>query len=624
MSALIGLTGCCATSPGPLLERMHAALRFRGDHLSSYCTDCVALGASRHDHESGPFLVSDESGGVIAACEGELYNSKQLAAELQLSPATQGFAVVPELYVKRGRDFPRQMNGVFTVALFDIKTRALHLVRDHAGSHSVFYHQGARGEVQFATTVRALLATGLVESELSEAALDAYFAGLAVSPPETAFKTIFTVRPGHMAVIRDGSVSEHCYWPFDAVTEDRVSSESHLASELRELFLDAVRIRAVGGGTHGTLVSGGVDTTAIAAVLSQETRGGLDGFSIAFEEHAYSDASLQDQVYRDFTIREHRTVLRPLEFQAALVQGIEHLDSPVNDVAYAGMYRAMDLVKGAGLHAVFDGEGADEIFCTGHSRGELFFQKYLLIPEWLRRSTFGAVFRSMPVGGSVLDKARRFGCRLGMPRHERLSTWAPIMPNLLRRRLHPRSAFMRYPYVQTVRYLAATRLEDPLNQYNYLLSRLFLPDDLLFKNERMAAAHGIINRTPFIDYRLMELGFRVPARLKLRKPTPKQDMTKLILKRAMAGIVPETILSRKKARGFSQPTSLWYRHELRDFVAGLLLSGDTQLASHLDSKEVSRLCHLHLSGTADLDYHLNSLVVLELWMRSHLQAPAFG
>lgn len=618
MSAVFGVVGLPAAASSALISRMHVPARFRGGDLASHCTETFAMGAASHPTETGPFLVANRAQTVYAVCEGELYNARDLARTLGASSSTGGFAIVPELFERHGTDFPREMNGVFTIALFDTANRALYLVRDHAGSHSIFY--AASGpQVCFATTIPALLATGLVKPDVSGDALDSYLSCLAISPPETIFKRVSSVRPGHMVVIKNGTTSERSYWPFDAVTEDRTRAESDLADEIRALFIDAVKIRASYPGSYGALISGGIDTGAIAAVLARERdQRALQGFSIAFDDQAFNDAALQEHVYRQYAIERNQIVLKPNEFADALIAGAAHLDSPVNDVAYVGMYKAMELVRRAGLCAVFEGEGSDEIFTTGHSRVEFSFQKNLAIPEWIRRLSFGTVFRSMPIGDSFLSKAWRYGCRVGMPEHERLSTWVPIMHNGLRRRLHPNTSYARYPYEHTRYYLSTASAKDPINTYNYLLTRLFLADDLLFKNERMAAAHGIVNRTPFVDFRLVELAFRAPARYKLKKPTATNDMTKLILKKAMQGIVPDPVLGRIKKRGFSQPTSLWYRKELKGLIVDLLLGPNSRIAGYLDRRQIVKICDLHLSGASNLDYHVNSLVILELWMRSHL------
>jgi asparagine synthase (glutamine-hydrolysing) len=618
MSAILGVVGPRAALGHALLPAMHAAQAFRGGRLSIQQGQGFALGSSHPFSDAAGLLVSNHAGTVVAACEGELYNAAALAAAAGLPGALHGFEIVPALFEKKDKDFARELNGVFTIALFDTPSQTLYLARDHGGSHSVFYALTSDATV-FGTTTATLFATQRVERRVSSTALDAYLASLAISPPETIFEGVRSVRPGHVAVIRDGVATEHCYWPLHEVTEDRTRSESDFSDEIREVFVDAVKIRAAAPGSFGALVSGGVDTTAIAAVLRRhEPSRPIHGFSIVFDDLAYSDAALQEHVYQGLNIERHQSLLNPDAFRDGLVAGAAHLDSPVNDVAYVGMYHAMQLVRDAGLRVAFEGEGADEIFCTGHSHGERSIQPFLGVPEWLRRATAGIVFRGLPTGASLAHKLRRFGSRLGMPTQERLSTWTPIIHNPLRRCLHPSTSIPEFEYSATGHYLSSAAVTDPINRYNYLLTRLFLPDDLLYKNERMSAAHGVTNRTPFIDYRLIELAFRVPAQFKLRAPTATEDMTKLIFKKAMEGIVPEPILRRKKTRGFSQPTSVWYRNELRDFVSDLLTGPKSTIVSHLDAREVAGIWNDHLSGQANRDYHLNALVILELWMRSHL------
>lgn len=616
MGAIHGIIGLPVAASTPSFHDMRGAFGFRGQTSEGKITDGVALGIVRHPHETQTRLVANDAGSVIAVCEGELYNAAALAQSIGMPQTAAGFDVVPLLFETKGKDFAREMNGIFGIALFDLTNRTLYLVRDHSGSHSLFYSPFAGG-VQFATTAQAIFASGLAKREISQSAIDGYLACLAVSPPETMFRNVFALRPGHAIIVKEREITEYAYWPFNSFTENRARSRDDFASEIRDVFIDAVKIRAARPGKFGALISGGVDTSAIAAVLGQESDQAFDGFSIIFKELAYSDEELQQHIYRDSKVRKCQVMFTPDAFREALVAGAARLDSPVNDVAYAGMYAAMQAASNAGLDAVFEGEGSDEIFCTGHSHGERSIQLFLAVPELIRRATLGIVFRSMPIGGSLSDKIRRFGCRLGMPTYERLSTWTPIMHDALRRALHAKTPYSHYQYPQTRYYLDGAAVKDPINRYNYLLSRLFLADDLLYKNERMAAAHGVTNRTPFVDYRLMELGFTVPADFKIQKPTKNADMTKLIFKQAMNGIVPDAILTRKKTRGFSQPTSVWYRGQLRDFVADMLLSPSNAIGGYLDNKLVGRIFNDHVTGKADLSYHLNSLLIFELWLRSN-------
>lgn len=205
-----------------------------------------------------------------------------------------------------------------------------------------------------------------------------------------------------------------------------------------------------------------------------------------------------------------------------------------------------------------------------------------------------------------------------MPDHVRLSTWVPsFTPTFRRRLLSPDIPCGEDFYEDTRECLLSTQAKDAINQYQFVLTRMFLPNDLLYKNERMAASNGLTNRTPFIDYRLVEAAFRVPAKFKIQPPDRGSDGTKLIFKKAAKGLVPDEILNRKKKRGFSQPTAVWYRNELRDFAADLLLSPGSRHRQYLNFPLVKKLFEEHVTGRANHDYHLNAIIVLELWLRQH-------
>ncbi|MFH1154544.1 MAG: asparagine synthetase B [Pseudomonadota bacterium] len=604
-----------------VFDNMARALEFRGRQAEKYTNPVLSMGVMKHSYEQGPRLIVDEERAIIAACEGEIYNTKELFETLcSLSGKPEnscGFDLVPYLYSKKGKDFARVINGVFAIALWDVKLETLFLVRDHLGSHSLFYAL-ENGFFCFSTTIRAIISTGYVSSTIDYSGLNAYLSSLAIPPPDTMFKTISAVRPGHVTIVRQDMISEHSYWPVQQITEDLESANSDFADRIRDLFVDAVTIRDNKGGTSGALISGGIDTSAIASVLcANRLVDRLKGFSIVFEEHEYSDASLQEHMYGNYEISPYRTVLTPQNFADALVTGAAHLDNPVNDVAYAGMLVAMDRAAKEGCNFVFEGEGSDEIFTTGHSRSELSVQRFLRLPFQLRHLILGWAVINFPDGNTLADKMVRFLGRLGMSDLQRRSTWIPGLTRKQRQQLLG-DFLPKNDYSTAESYYRSTRLKDAVNIYQYGLARLFLPDDLLFKNERMAAARGILNRTPFIDYRLVEEGFRIPAKFKLTQPSRTSDGTKLIFKQAIRGMIPHEILSRKKKRGFSQPSGLWFRGPLKSFVHDHLFSRDSKVTHYLDQKEVRRLYERHMKDELSGDYFLNSILILELWMRHYL------
>ena len=623
--------GCVGSIDGErreeILSNMASSMGFRGDKKLQVMEGGIGLATIQHDFEEGNRLVRHPHLPVIAACEGEIYNCDELSRSLKHPPDesfdNSGFSLVPYLYAEHGIDFPRAINGIFSIALWDEKERKLYLVRDHLGSHSIFFSRNS-GNTFFASTAKALLDTHLVSTEININSLNKYLANLAISPPYTIFKDVYAVRPGYITVVGgEGKVVEYPYWPISSISEDFQTSRAELIERIKELFIDAVCIRAKSHDTlsSGALISGGIDTSSIVSVLHKNGLiRGLKGFSIDFQEAAYSDGSLQEYVYKEYDIVRNQVILGPEEWSEMLILGASFLDNPVNDVAYAGMLAAMKRAKENGCRIVYDGEASDEFFSTGHSHGERSIQKYLVIPFWLRRFFLGGFVPLFSHGSSYTNKVMRLLARIGMSDLERRSNWVPAFPYKDRAKLLadlcPEN--LPDPYDIAREYYGVCRQNDSLNMYQFGLSRLFLPDDLLYKNERVAASQGIINRTPFIDYRFVELAFQVPAQYKIRKPTEDSDGTKLIFKDAITGVIPDEILYRKKTRGFGQPAGVWFRGPLKDFVHDHLFGTKAKVTQYLDQGAVKEIYDDHMSGNVASDYYLNSLVILELWMRSYV------
>lgn len=605
------------------MVRMVEKMDFRGVEREFFSNGAISLATLKHDYEQGQRLVKNNALPIVVACEGEIYNGPELLASLSNPPVVgenvNAFELIPFLYEEFGDDFASKLNGSFCFALWDPRVQRLLLVRDHLGAHSLFYAVNHKS-LSFATTTAALFSGGQISARLDLDSVDRYLASLAISPPDTIFAGVRAVRPGFATIYENGHIKEHPYWRIDQFTEDRQTSPEEFAGRLRDIFQDAVSLRGAYGGQYGALVSGGVDTSAVIAALSEAGYlQGLQGFSIAFDEKAFSDAPLQDIIYNRYKFKSNRIIVRPDAFARGLIQGCAFLDCPVNDVAFSGMYNAFKAAAGEGCNVVFEGEGSDEIFCTGHSRGEYDMQKFLAIPFALRRALFGSFIPMFSEGATFKDKVFRRLARFGMTDLQRRSTWIPVFSKKTRDRLLGRSCSDTHDVYDTARsYYENTQLKDGINVYQYGLTRMFLADDLLYKNERMAAAFGITNRTPFIDYRLVEEGFKVPAEFKLQQATTESDGTKMIFKKAARGLVPDEILDRKKTRGFSQPTALWYHDQLKGFLKEHLLNNNSKISTYLDHKEIHAIGSNFLEGRMSNDYFLNSLLILELWMRKHV------
>lgn len=622
MGGVYGFVGDVGENSRSVLDSMSKAMAHRGQEVL-YCSSAPPFhgGVAAYPWEAGTRIVYSPDRNVTALCEGEIYNLKELILSLKNNIGKEivsGFDLIPNLYAEYGNDFARKLNGVFAIALWDHRNNKLMLARDHLGSHSLFYAQTKEG-IFFGSTISSVFSTGLVKRELDPSSLDRYLTSLAISPPHTMFKSVGAVRPGYARIIHNNRQQEHDYWRLWEAVEDYEKSEDRFSAELREIFEDAVKIRAEYGGEMGLLVSGGVDTSAITEVLAKLVHPSkLAGFSIAFEEKAFSDAGLQDITYTRLGLDRHQILLRPKEFADVFIACAGFLDSPVNDVASAGMLHTFRAAAASGCTAVFEGEASDEIFCTGHSHGELSVQRFLSLPFAVRHFLFWPFKYWFSETNTLPAKITRLSARIGMKDLERRCTWIPGFSRRTRKQLLGKEYISEQAWKVAGQYYQQCRLRDGVNIYQYGLSKLFLPDDLLFKNERMASAAGLINRTPFIDHRLVHKAFEIPVRYKLRNPTSTDDGTKLVFKKAMRGIVPDEILDRKKTRGFSQPTAIWYRNELKDFVQDTLFGKGARIYDWLNRRAVKQIYEDFMIGRASSDYFLNSMVILELWMQKHL------
>jgi asparagine synthase (glutamine-hydrolysing) len=623
MSGIFGfiISGANTEQRETIAATMSKELEFRGDITECIPSDKNALLCARHFcHEILSPVFSDSDCTVVL--EGEIYNKSQLIADYDLDENAGDGEIVSAAYKKLGIDFAKNINGVFGLAVYDKKKRELVLVRDHVGSRSLFYTKNKRG-IFFATTIKALLKTGLIEKKLSIESIHSYFSSTAISPPDTMFTEIRCLRPGTAILLsEERDLREHTYWDIKEIQEEYGRSLDNFAEEVCELIIDAVKLRGGLGGHYGSIVSGGVDSSVVTALLSRnlDKQQMLSAFSIVFEEKPYSDEPLQKIMYDSFHLKPYNAVITAKEYWDILQNAVSHLDNPVNDDAVVGMYRVFKLARSMGCTALFEGEAADELFFTGHVHAERKFQQFLFIPYSLRKMLLAPLFETTALGTGLDKKLWRLLFRLGLSDTERrllvLPSFYCSSRSIIREDLVQGNSD---PLATARGYLLETNLNDPLNIYYYGLLKNFLPDDLLFKNERAAAANQISNRTPFIDYRLVDLALRIPERYKVREPSGEDDGTKIVYKKAVEGIIPDQILKRKKTRGFSIPSSAWYRDQLKEEVHDLLFSQNALYQEYLDSKYVKEIYQMHQEDVSAYHYLITSLVIFEIWLQKNMR-----
>ncbi len=622
---MCGIAGVLTFDGAPVgaatLRRMADSLRHRGPDADGYFEDATAGPGIGLAHRRLSIIdlshaadqpMGNEDGGVQVLLNGEIYNYRELRQPLLGRHAfrSQGDTeVIAHLYEEQGPQAVAQLDGMFALAVWDARDRSLLLARDRLGKKPLYYWSDARRFV-FGSEIKALLAAG-VPAELDADGLPEYVAYGYVPTPHTLFRGIRKLEPASTLRVDAGGVGRpRPYWDlrFPEAREVRPMGLDEAAERVRAALTAAIRKRLVADVPLGVLLSGGVDSSAIAALMTGLVPGRLKSFVVGFEGHEfYDERQHAERVARHLGTEHHASVVRP--DAAGLVETLLfHHDEPFGDSSALPTYL---VAREARRHVtvVLNGDGGDEAF-AGYDR----FQAALLaerLPALMRIGLRQAA-RLVPHGEthySFWRRVRRFAAKSALDRLERIFSWHSFFDLETLEALFPR--LERGQVLSS--YRAALDVHPRatlLSRLLYLNVRTYLLDDLLPKMDRMTMAHGLEGRSPLLDRDLLELAAQLPDGLKRRGARGK-----LALKKAVEPLLPPGILDRPK-HGFGLPIGEWFRGDLRPMVGDTLLSG-ARLARRLRPGALERLVGDHDAGRVDRGHQLWTLLTLELWLRKH-------
>jgi asparagine synthase (glutamine-hydrolysing) len=611
--------------------RMRDVLAHRGpDEVGLHCDAHAALAHRRLsivDLAGGHQPMSNEDARVWVIFNGEIYNHADIRRELERHGhhyrTRSDTETILHAYEQWGDDCVHRFRGMFAFAIWDAAARRLLLARDRLGVKPLYWSR-VKGTVLFGSEIKAILASGLVRPDANYQALPELLSSRYISGSETMFRGVSKLLPGHLLVFQNGQTTIRQYWDVPVAGEDSIGNATrskrahrHVVADFRSLLEESVRLRLMSDVPLGMFLSGGLDSSAIAALMARMIDRPLQTFSVGFKERGFSELSYSREVARAINADAHEVVIDDRDFFGALPKLVWHEDEPIAHPSSVPLYFVSALAR---QHAtvVLTGEGSDELLAgygkyprsTWNWRAGLTYER--LVPFQAIRHSIARTAARLP--GRLARTLRRSFLAI-----ERTPE-AMFFDNFASMRLADQRALLS----PDLRALQAHAYRSSLSHFNRpgddstLLDRLLYTDiktylvELLMKQDQMSMAASIESRVPFLDHVLVEFAARLPPRWKLRGWT-----TKHVLREAMKGVLPKSILNRPKM-GFPVPFARWTRGPWNAVAREVLLDRRARDRAITDPRAVERLLADHAAGRTDGSDRIWGLLNLELWHRTFI------
>ena len=619
-----------------VIRRMTDTLRHRGpDDEGVWSDGAVALGSRRLAvidlSPRGHMPMTNEDGSLRVVFNGEIYNFQELRDELQAKGhvfrSDSDTEAILHLYEEHGPDLLARLRGMFAFALWDAPRRTLLVARDRLGKKPLFYVHDERGFV-FGSEPKALLQAPGVAAEVDPVAIHHYLTYGYVPSPFAAFRGMQKLPPAHYLTVRDGRLDVRRYWSL-RYGPKHTADEGTLADELLHLLEESVRLRMISDVPLGALLSGGIDSSLIVALMRRQTSGTVRTFSIGFDQPAYDELAFARQVAERFETEHHELVVKP-DAAAILPRLVWHYNEPYADSSALPSFHLCAMARQS-VTVALAGDGGDELF-AGYDRflATALAARFDVLPAALRAGLARGVRALAPQGSpkSTIYRLGRFLDGLSLAPVQRYAGWLSVFDGPGKQALYSDDFAAQLAGNDSLDLLAeAYRRSDATDFVEATLDtdlQMFLPDDLLVKMDIASMACSLEVRSPLLDHRVVEFAARLPRRMKLRGLVQKH-----LLKRIMRGVLPEPILQRKKM-GFGVPIDHWLRGELREMAYDVLLDRRALSRGYFRADALRRLLDEHSSERAFHHHRLWSLLMLELWHRMFidqgcpLEVPAAG
>ncbi|MCF8245306.1 MAG: asparagine synthase (glutamine-hydrolyzing) [Saprospiraceae bacterium] len=599
------------------LREMTDSMVHRGpDDEGFYLNGNVGFGFRRLsiiDLHTGHQPMSNEDDTVWIAFNGEVYNFPELRERMiqrghvfQTGTDTE---TIVHLYEEYGNDCVKHLRGMFGFAIWDERRKKLFCARDHFGIKPFFYHH-ANDRFVFGSEIKTVLAAGGISNEIDVLALDQYFAYKYVADDRSIYSEVKKLKPAHWLEIQLEPGGRHVfktekYWNIE-FKPDFSRSETDWAEEVENMLSESVKMQMVSDVPLGAFLSGGIDSSAVVALMSQHSSRPVKTFSIGFKEKQFNELPYAREVAQMYGTEHHEQIVEPdsISLLPMLVRGY---DEPFADPSAIPTWHVSKFAR-EHVTVALSGDGGDELFAGYNTYPKLNnLHRYNRLPNAFNRLIWGNIHPLIP--NRLPGKGISY--YLSMDREmvgAHMALW--MLPE--RKKLYQPELWNRLGDNIAEQYkerlIRESGATDYLSKMQELDMRTFMVDDVLTKVDRASMLNSLEVRVPILDHKLAELSFRIPANLKLKGMDKKY-----ILKKAIGKHLPPSVISHRK-QGFSVPLNHWFKDALRDYLNDRLSSKNSLLSQYLQMDYVAKVVEDHHKGLRDLDAKIWSLVFMDAWL----------
>jgi asparagine synthase (glutamine-hydrolysing) len=565
--------------------------------------------------QDGHQPMVDEVTGNVIVFNGEVYNYIEIKEKLTkrgiVFHTHTDTEVILKAYRVYGVDCLQYFNGMFAIAIWDNVSKSVFLARDRMGIKPLYYYQSNTGDFAFASEIKAIKKYISTNIHLNEYLIDKYMSFGYIPGERTLLKDINRLLPGHYAIYKNNHLSIKEYWNLQFNNIDDKGIDFYIDGT-SHLINDSLDLRLRSDVPLGIFLSGGLDSSAVVALLAPRVNERLKTFSVAYDfGSAFNETKYAQLISKKFNTEHHEIVVDPKSFCDFIPKYINLMDEPVTESAAISLQYVSQLAS-SHVKVVLSGEGADEIF-AGYDlyKYMLFIEQYRKVIGHVGTGLINSLFTML---FNQNNKLRKYAALARLPinkRYKGISAYEDRYKSLLYNDNLKRIIRDDHQEEYTQTLFSVVKEKDALSQMLYFDTKTWLVDDLLIKADRMSMASSIELRVPFLDYRLVEFAANMPSHYKINK-----GYSKYILKKMMAGILPDKIIYRKKM-GFPTPLSIMFRKNLKEYTYETLLSKNSYLHDYFNKSAIQTLFNEHVSLKHDHHKTLWQLIVLEEWLKNN-------